>query len=907
MAGNETDEIIPNGSGLSPAGPKPLKPTLSFEDQPTIPKPNLNPTSFDNQSNHSGHANDRRRLKLPDEAYQKRERSNSARHFDKLRRISRACELPRLPRMKGRIDYKTLFKRFTHQSTIHGVSHAGNATKRRWLIFWCTAFAICVCFLSIQVMLLLKKYFEYPKTVDLDLKFENAPFPSVTLCNLNPYKASAIRNDAATRATMEAYQNIIGSAEGVAGALLAQQQRGRRPKRQFATANEAKNRRYHQVYAQCYCEVNMLSGERKPGSCFAAFKGKISLSFTDNQLNKFHPSKCLCQLDATSKSLWPCFPYNTWKERMCVECRAELGHCPMRFYNGSQAKPHVHDEMDICLCHNEYNHCIANNANGEIPEINPSEDLESMDYEKKFAAPLGGQLKDEPTTTTTTQAPELRQALGFDELTDEIAITTQAKQNLLFTVGEKPITERISLSQNKSEFILKCSFNQKDCNIEKDFALHYDNTYGNCFTFNYDRTKAVTAHRAGANYGLRVLLFANLPEYLPTSEAVGFRVTVHDKWIAPFPDAFGYSAPTGFMSGYGVRMKKFNRISPPHGHCFDGGEDDEFFIYKGFNYSVEGCHRSCTQREVIRICGCADPTYPLNNKKIKTCSVSDPVARECIANTTHYLGRLIAEGNVPNCTCHQPCTEIGYEVSYSAARWPSGTTKLMECEISDDLCMEKYRKNAAMVQVFYEELNYETLTETPAYTLPSLMADLGGVTGLWIGASIVSLLEVVVLVIYCADAYVTNRKVSIPVNQFLGVTPKKRSVSSSIASRPIQRRTPSSKPSIVSVEIEMPQNLLRAVEEMSEISRSTEKSSNQSSKSHLEPEEPISRKNSSPYLPPGAELPCLCLYNSEGVLSKMKALCPEHGFLVRRGTGFTCTDDEEEIPDLEDTDGEWDD
>jgi amiloride-sensitive sodium channel len=153
--------------------------------------------------------------------------------------------------------------------------------------------------------------------------------------------------------------------------------------------------------------------------------------------------------------------------------------------------------------------------------------------------------------------------------------------------------------------------------------------------------------------------------------------------------------------------------------------------------------------------------YPLANKKIHTCSVSDPVARNCIKNTTEYLGRLIAEGNVPNCTCHQPCREIGYEVSYSAARWPSGTTKLLECDVTDDLCMEKYRKNAAMVQVFYEELNYETLTETPAYTMSSLLADLGGVTGLWIGASIVSLLELVVLGYYCVIAYKTNKKAAL--------------------------------------------------------------------------------------------------------------------------------------------------
>lgn len=61
--------------------------------------------------------------------------------------------------------------------------------------------------------------------------------------------------------------------------------------------------------------------------------------------------------------------------------------------------------------------------------------------------------------------------------------------------------------------------------------------------------------------------------------------------------------------------------------------------------------------------------------------------------------------------------ETGYEASYSAARWPSGTTKLLECNLNDDLCMEKYRKNAAMIQVFYEELNYETLIENPAYTV----------------------------------------------------------------------------------------------------------------------------------------------------------------------------------------------
>lgn len=81
----------------------------------------------------------------------------------------------------------------------------------------------------------------------------------------------------------------------------------------------------------------------------------------------------------------------------------------------------------------------------------------------------------------------------------------------------------------------------------------------------------------------------------------------------------------------------------------------------------------------------------------------------------------------------------------------------MECKSSDDLCMEKYRTNAAMIQVFYEELNYETLSESPAYGLTSLIADLGGLTGLWIGISIVSILEVVQLIWFCLDFYHTKK------------------------------------------------------------------------------------------------------------------------------------------------------
>uniref|UniRef100_A0AC35U509 Amiloride-sensitive sodium channel n=1 Tax=Rhabditophanes sp. KR3021 TaxID=114890 RepID=A0AC35U509_9BILA len=520
---------------------------------------------------------------------------------------------------------------------------------------------------------------------------------------------------------------------------------------------------------------------------------------------------------------------------------------------GTSVIPGIAQELAAdCRCHEEYNHCVISPENGHIPEIVPDDDLEDV-LNREELSPLHSYQT--TTTTTTTQAPALVQALGLEELTDEIAITTQAQQNLIFAVGGKPMSEKIGMSQPMDELILKCSFNQRDCDFENDFKLHYDATYGNCYTFNHNRSRMVQANRAGANYGLRMLLFANTSEYLPTTESVGFRVTVHDKWITPFPDAFGYSAPTGFMTSFGVRMKQFIRLPHPYGKCLDSTNlDDSKQIYKGFNYSVEGCHRSCTQREVILSCGCSDPMYPTYNQS-KVCSVSDPIARDCIKNTTQRLIREIADGTSKHeCECHQPCIESGYEVSFSAARWPSGTSKVMECDASNDLCMEKYKKNAAMIQIFYEELNFETLTENPAYTLTSVLADLGGLTGLWIGASVVSLLEIIVLVVYLTQAWVQKKKLS-----FAQAHPShfKRSP------------TTQSKKSIKNQSIES-FSKHSVLEELDEPAPSP-----------IQPEQQSNKSSTAYYLPPGAELPCICSYNAYGHIECMRVLCPEHGYLLR--------------------------
>ena len=45
----------------------------------------------------------------------------------------------------------------------------------------------------------------------------------------------------------------------------------------------------------------------------------------------------------------------------------------------------------------------------------------------------------------------------------------------------------------------------------------------------------------------------DVPTYLPTTEAAGVRIVVHDGLDTPYPDAFGFSAPTGVIASFGLQ------------------------------------------------------------------------------------------------------------------------------------------------------------------------------------------------------------------------------------------------------------------------------------------------------------------------------------------------------------------
>uniref|UniRef100_A0A0N5A8Y1 C2H2-type domain-containing protein n=1 Tax=Syphacia muris TaxID=451379 RepID=A0A0N5A8Y1_9BILA len=195
-------------------------------------------------------------------------------------------------------------------------------------------------------------------------------------------------------------------------------------------------------------------------------------------------------------------------------------------------------------------------------------------------------------------------------------------------VNDLSESEKLALSYNKKEFITKC---------------------------------------------LRFQVLVNVSEYLPTIDSAGIRLTVHSQEEQAFPDTHGYSAPTGSVSSFGIKMICYfsfciTTLSYPYGDYVDDKlVKTSDYIYRDKIYS--------TEISLIFGClSCGDPRFP---------------PYKDIPTETSFASFNIDK---LNCVCPQPCSLV---ISYRFIRSHILLHNNRNFEIDAKL-------------LFYEQLNYET-------------------------------------------------------------------------------------------------------------------------------------------------------------------------------------------------------
>lgn len=284
------------------------------------------------------------------------------------------------------------------------------------------------------------------------------------------------------------------------------------------------------------------------------------------------------------------------------------------------------------------------------------------------------------------------------------------------------------------DMLLSCYYRGAECSAD-DFKVIFTR-YGKCYTFNsgQDGRDLLITLKGGMGNGLELMLDIQQDEYLPvwgetdeTSFEAGIKVQIHTQDEPPFIDQLGFGVAPGFQTFVSCQEQRLTFLPPPWGDCKSSAMDSDFFS----TYSITACRIDCETRYLVENCNCrmvhmpGDAPY-CTPEQYKECA--DPA-----------LDFLVERDNT-FCVCETPCNTTRYSKELSFVKIPSkASAKYLAKKFNKT---EQYiADNIMVLDIFFEALNYETIEQKKAYELAGLLGDIGGQMGLFIGASILTILE----------------------------------------------------------------------------------------------------------------------------------------------------------------------
>ncbi|EGW07806.1 Amiloride-sensitive cation channel 4 [Cricetulus griseus] len=288
-----------------------------------------------------------------------------------------------------------------------------------------------------------------------------------------------------------------------------------------------------------------------------------------------------------------------------------------------------------------------------------------------------------------------------------------------------------------ADMLKSCNFSGHHCSAS-NFSVVYTR-YGKCYTFNADPQSSLPSRAGGMGSGLEIMLDIQQEEYLPiwretneTSFEAGIRVQIHSQEEPPYIHQLGFGVSPGFQTFVSCQEQRLTYLPQPWGNCRAESELREPELQGYSAYSVSACRLRCEKEAVLQRCHCRMVHMPGNE------TICPPnIYIECADHTLDSLGG----GSEGPCFCPTPCNLTRYGKEISMVKMPNrGSARYLARKYNRN---ETYiRENFLVLDVFFEALTSEAMEQRAAYGLSALLGDLGGQMGLFIGASVLTLLEI---------------------------------------------------------------------------------------------------------------------------------------------------------------------
>ena len=309
-----------------------------------------------------------------------------------------------------------------------------------------------------------------------------------------------------------------------------------------------------------------------------------------------------------------------------------------------------------------------------------------------------------------------------------------------------------SVAHQPEDMYLLCKFDghpKGPCNVSREVSWTMTperlyHTFNSLELITKYGTKITT--RPGGDYGLDLVINIEKYDYFVTKQIfAGILVLVHDPHELPDVKAKGFVVSAGKETLVSVKKVVVMHLPEPYAKQPNLCENTHAPAYKkplkSFTpHSLSACRQECQINRELSRCGCASHLF--GGKNVDTCPYVE-VNNCSFAAKIKYIANPSIEAN---CGCCPECNETIYDDFVSSSEINDDTkVRLLEVLNVPNFNISNFDKNIINLKIFFREMPYIQIEQQSLYTWMCLFGELGGQLGLCLGASIVTVAELLQL------------------------------------------------------------------------------------------------------------------------------------------------------------------
>jgi hypothetical protein len=295
-------------------------------------------------------------------------------------------------------------------------------------------------------------------------------------------------------------------------------------------------------------------------------------------------------------------------------------------------------------------------------------------------------------------------------------------------------------------------------NFSKVFNAFNDSVYGKCFRFNSGRNTLgqkldiLNSTSSGKPNGLTIKLYLKVPEQYDYAEIL-LSIHNHSSPSLEFENGAFWVKP-GSWNYYEIERTVYERLGEPYSDCLKDVRQfkkDKTIINYILNsnriYSQEDCHYLCSNLYALEKSGCGCRSSLNNFGKDCIRQFFEPAGNDTKQCVAEYL-KEFRNFKYWKCIdyCPTVCDSMSYTINPYFEHFPTNGKISAKSKKENGWDMfdtyEQVNKHSISIYVYYKDLKYTLISNKPKTEFFTIISNMGGTLGLFLGISFLSFIEI---------------------------------------------------------------------------------------------------------------------------------------------------------------------